>query len=267
MEKQKKISHHFSRHFSGVARRYVSLRKTDPEPILFIKKKLQKLRHIRAADVGCGAGRYDLLLFQHLGKPLRLLCIDSNKQMLEHLRKYLVKNKVKNFQTKKASVESLPIKSNSLDCIFTFNAIHHFSLIKFLREAKRILKNNGYLFIYTRLRSQDKKNIWGKYFPLFNKKELPERRLYELDEFKKATKKIPKLMVQSTHLFKYKRIFDIDKLTEQAKGHHYSTFSLYSKKEFKESLAGFKKNLQRHFRDLKNISWSIENVLLVIRKK
>jgi len=59
----------------------------------------------------------------------------------------------------------------------------------------------------------------------------------------------------------------MDRLLEQAENHHYSTFYLYNKKEFKKSLDGFKQNLQRHFKDLENINWSSENILLVIRKE
>ncbi len=58
-------THH---HFSRIAHKYRDVRTTDLEPVLLIKKKLQKLTEIIAADVGCGAGRYDIKLFDHLGK-------------------------------------------------------------------------------------------------------------------------------------------------------------------------------------------------------
>jgi hypothetical protein len=54
---------------------------------------------------------------------------------------------------------------NSLDAMVTFNAIHHFILSDFLGETSRVLQDNGHLFICTRLRSQNERDIWGRFFP------------------------------------------------------------------------------------------------------
>ncbi len=250
-------------HFSEIAHKYRDLRTTDLEPVIFIKKKLRRLSRVVAADVGCGTGRYDLKLFQNLNNRLYLYCVDTSEEMLKQTRAYLIKHQIKDFETKKALACILPIKDNSLDCVFSFNAIHHFNLPGFLNEVSRILKGEGYLFIYTRLKGQNERNIWGKYFPMFNKKET---RLYKLSELKKILRKVPELRTVSIEFFKYNRISSIGRLLEQAENHHYSTFFLYNKDEFRESLDGFKQNLQRCFKDLKNINWSDENMLLVVRK-
>lgn len=256
-------------HFSEIAHKYRDLRTTDLEPIIFIKKKLKRLSKIEAADIGCGTGRYSLKLFRNLNnRPLNnrlyLYCVDTSKEMLGQSKNYLIKHKIKDFETKKAPACDLPIKNDSLDCVFSFNAIHHFNLPEFLNEVSRVLKDKGYLFIYTRLKDQNEKNIWGKYFPMFNKKET---RLYKLNELKKILRKVPELKIESTEFFKYNRINSMDRLLEQAENHHYSTFYLYNKKELRESFDGFKQNLQRRFKDLKNINWSDENILLVVRKE
>lgn len=250
-------------HFSEVASQYRRLRTTDLKPVLFIKKKLQKYSNIIAADIGCGAGRYDLKLFQNLNKKLFLYCFDNNKEMIKELTIFLKENNIKNFKAKKASAVKIPLPDNSLDCLFTFNAIHHFKILKFLNNASRILKKNGYLFIYTRLRSQNRKNIWGNYFPLFNQKE---NRLYELNELKNLFKKYPDLKIELIKTFKYKRTADLNLLVSRAENHHYSTFCLYKKGEFKLSLNKFIRRIKTHFKDLKNIIWIDENTLLVIRK-
>lgn len=255
---------HIHHHFSKVAHRYRDLRTTDLEPILFIKKKLQKYPKIVGADVGCGAGRYDLKLFQYLGKKLFLYCIDANKEMLKHLTIFLVKHKIRNFKTINSFERKIPLKDNSLDCIFTFNAIHHFKTSQFLKESSRILKDGGYLFIYSRLRSQNRRNIWGTYFPLFNEKET---RLYELNELKSLSSKILGLKIESVEYFKYARFSSLDWLINQAQNRHYSTFYLYGKKEFGQSLERFKQNIRLKFKDLDKISWFDENILLVVRKQ
>lgn len=225
---------------------------------------MQRHSKIVAVDVGCGAGRYDLKMFQYLGKRLFLYCIDANKEMLKHLTDFLVKRGVRNFKTIKAFERKIPLKNNSLDCIFTFNAIHHFRIRQFLKESSRILKDGGYLFIYTRLRSQNRRNIWGKYFPLFNEKET---RLYELNELKSLLRKIRGLKIEFIEYFKYGRVAFLDWLIEQVQNHHYSTFYLYTKKEFEHSLEKFKQNIQRKFKDLNKINWFDENILLVVRKQ
>lgn len=262
----KNIHHHFSK----IAHRYRELRTTDIEPILSIKKTLNKktLKNlpfgIRAADVGCGAGRYDLALFQNLGEKLNFLyCIDANAEMLRRLSIYLGRHKIKKFQTVKSLARKLPLKNESLEAIFTFNAIHHFELLKFLKECGRVLKRGGYLFIYTRLRSQNRRNIWGRFFPLFSRKE---KRLYELSELKRLFNKESVLKIQSLKFLKYARVSSLSQLINRATHHSYSTFYLYGKNEFKQSLEQFRKKLEREFRDLNKIKWFDENILLIIRK-
>lgn len=256
----KNIHHHFSK----IAHIYRDLRVTDLEPIFCIEKKLRKLPEIKAADIGCGAGRYDLALFRYLDKKLYLYCIDANKEILSQLDKYLTEHKIKNFKAIKAPAENLPLKNNSLDVVLTFNAIHHFNLLDFLKEASRVLGDKGYLFIYTRLRSQNKRNIWGRYFPLFMEKET---RLYELDEIKTILRKVLELKIQSIETFKYKRINSLNQLVKQASAHYYSTFSLYNQKEFEQSLDKFKQNIKQHFKGLKNIRWFNANTLFIVRKR
>ena len=53
-------------HFSRIASFYGHIRTTDAQPIRYIGKKLKGSKAIRAADIGCGTGRYDLLLFRYL---------------------------------------------------------------------------------------------------------------------------------------------------------------------------------------------------------
>jgi len=250
-------------HFSKVAHKYEDLRTTDLEPILFIKGKLQNLARIEAADVGCGAGRYDLKLFQYLGDRLRLTCIDSNKEMLGELTRNLREHNIKKFKTIKAPAEYLPLADDSLACVFTFNAIHHFRFLDFLKESCRVLRNDGHMFIYTRLRSQNKRNIWGRYFPKFNEKE---NRLYELNELKNILSNIPALKLESVEHFRYKRVAELEWFVAQARNHHYSTFFLYNEKEFEEALKEFQQNINHHFKNNNGIIWHDENLMLVVRK-
>ena len=250
-------------HFSAIAEKYRNLRKTDSEPIGIIADKLRNLTHIEAADVGCGAGRYDLLLYDYLGDRLKLNCLDVNNEMLKQLDRYLRKNGISNFTTIRSTAESLPFPDNSLDCVCTFNAIHHFNLPDFLNESARVLKSGGYLFIYTRLREQNRRNIWGRYFPQFNQKE---NRLYTLRGLKRAIEGVDDLVTESIASFLYNRISDLGQLLERASSHHYSTFLLYSTEELFQAILGFTTNIMSAYGDTQQIHWYDENSLFIIRK-
>jgi len=53
-------------HFSRLASSYRQVRTTDVEPIPFIGETLKGLPEVKAADVGCGDGRYDILILLSL---------------------------------------------------------------------------------------------------------------------------------------------------------------------------------------------------------
>ncbi|MGI0061438.1 MAG: methyltransferase domain-containing protein, partial [Nitrosotalea sp.] len=179
-------------------------------------------------------------------------------------KEHFVKNNIRNFTTIQSDSHKMPIQTDSLDCVMSFNAIHHFSLNDFLRESSRVLKNDGKLFVYTRLRDQNAKTIWGMHFPSFNQKE---NRLYELDELKLAFENDKNLNIDSVKFFEYHRVYPLEKLVEQVKNHHYSTFKFYRKQEFKEALHKFVQNILNHYDDLDKITWKDQNTLLVIENK
>ncbi len=262
-----KKSKDISLHFTQLARRYRDLRITDHEPIIYITRKLDSmsnLPHIDVADIGCGDGRYSLLLAQHLDGKVRLRCVDNNEHMLERLEAYLATDDVGRFVCVKSDAESLPFGDNSFDCILTFNAVHHFKLTDFLVEVARILRGGGLLFIYTRTPEQNRRNIWGRYFPQFCQKET---RLYHQDELEQVVGGVNSLRLHGTKCFKYERVVSLEHLMEKAANRHYSTLWYYSDSEFNKALDGFKQNLTENFADLDQVRWFDENLLLVVKKE
>ena len=252
-------------YFSEIAGGYRDLRTTDPEPILHIAKRLRGISPVRAADVGCGDGRYDLKLFQHLGHKIeQLYCVDLTQRMLEQVKDYLARHRIRYFEVVRSVTPHLPFPPEHLNCIFSFNSIHHFDVSRFLREVSRILEQGGRLFVYTRFRSQNARNIWGKYFPRFCEKET---RLYEFRELERKVGMIPTLKIEHVQFFTYQRISTLRRLLELARHRHYSTFCKYSDIEFRACLLGFDKNVRNDFNDLRNVRWTDENVLLTIRKE
>ena len=254
----KKVMHD---HFSKIASKYRSVRTTDTKPILHIKNRLNRKTRINIADVGCGDGRYSLELLRCLGDNCFLHCIDINEDMLRRLEDYLTEQNTLNFCVRQDDACRLPLENNSMDCIVTLNAIHHFNIQKFLGETLRSLKDDGHLFIYTRLRNQNSRSIWGKHFPLFT--EI-ENRLYELDELKSHIHQAD-MKIYSAKVFGYHRDSSLERLVEQAKNKHYSTFELYDS-TFGNCLDEFKKNILKNYEDMDNVTWQDENILLEIKK-
>ena len=263
MESDNAVPKKMDRHFSKIAKKYRNLRTTDSEPVSVIVDKLKYLAHIEAVDVGCGDGRYDLLLYKHLGDSLNLTCLDANEEMLKNLSAYLTKNDIVNFSAKRSNAETMPFRDNCMDCIMTFNAVHHFDLPRFLKESSRVLKNKGYLFVYTRLKEQNERNIWGQHFPRFTEKET---RLYSLDILKQSIDSVNSLAIESIVFFAYSRMAHLEQLLYRAGSHHYSTFSLYSPAELEEALKAFSIKIRDQFEDPEKVHWFDENVLFIIKK-
>ena len=250
--------------YSSIAHIYRSLRVTDSAAILYIKDDLGNFDKINAADVGAGAGRYAKLLFDHLGhEKLFISCFDTNEFMLKSLSDYMEDNNYTNFITKIASAEEMPVDDGELDCIFSFNSIHHFNFYKFFDEAIRTLKSGGKIYIYSRTRKQNEDSIWGRFFPLFRKKES---RLFEPDEFEFKLSTIPGLELLETKIFSFDRDNTIDELVERASSRHYSAFFLYEDDEFDYALNKFESNLKENYTDPKSVKWIDEKILYIVQK-
>ncbi|MCP4202775.1 MAG: methyltransferase domain-containing protein [bacterium] len=247
-------------HFRAIAGAYRQLRTCDEAPVLYIRNTFAGRRSIRAVDIGCGAGRYDIFFFRHLPK-LHLTCVDANQRMLEELARYLAKNNITDFATIHASVDDLDLEEERFDAVFSFNAVHHFDFQSFLSKAARAIRNDGWLFIYTRTPSQNAETIWGQYFPSFLEKET---RLYELAQMESWIRDTPRLRLDAVKAFTYRRRSDLDRLLLQARGKHYSTFSLYSNDEFEEAFEAFAGNIRRRYDNSDEVQWFDKNTLLKI---
>jgi SAM-dependent methyltransferase len=249
-------------HFARVSAAYNDVRTTDLGPVLCIREKLKDREHVRGADIGCGGGRYDLLLLQNL-PSVYLTCGDVNQLMVEETARYLKSHGQRNFTALRVDATDFRLAQESLDCVLTFNAIHHFDPIVFLQNATEALRSQGYVFIYTRLRSQNARNLWGRFFPGFVEKES---RLYDLAQVEAWLGQRGSLRLETIEFFRFQRVAPLEHLLHQAENKHYSTFSLYSPEEFGGALSEFKQRIEHRFPDLDRIEWADENVMIVFRK-
>ena len=116
------------------------------------KKMLNKIaslvgRNKKVLDAGCGTGN----LIKLIAENNELIAMDLNKSMLS-----IAMKKTKNFSNvsfKKGSVTELPFENDSFDVITSINVIYHLDEPeKVIKEARRVLKENGKLIISSPLK-------------------------------------------------------------------------------------------------------------------
>lgn len=150
------------------------------------------------------------------------------------------------------------MEAGAYDFVSSFNAVHHFDVPDFLGKSRDGLAAGGRLFVYTRLPGQNARSIWGRYFPGFTEKET---RLLELGDIHRWIEDTPGLRFVSATSLRYRRRSSLERLVEQARRRHYSTFSLYDPDAFEAALAGFQDNVRRRFAD--DVEWHDENLLVL----
>ncbi len=254
------------KHFAQIAPVYRHVRTLDPEPIFAIRDILQKHKKLKKplkiADIGAGTGRYTEILIKIL-KPEKVkpVLLDASFEMLSIAQSYLSGNYKAYFINSLA--ERLPFKDETFDALLVFNAIHHFDFKKFINESRRILKTNGFLFIYTRTQEQNRNSIWGRFFPSFADKEY---RLFWKSDLIKRLKRLKNFEIVSYIEFEYPRISTIDELLNKVFAKHYSTFYLYDDDEYIKAVEIFKDRLFEHYGKSKQITYTDENTLIALKK-
>jgi ubiquinone/menaquinone biosynthesis C-methylase UbiE len=239
---------------SGVAKKFRRLKADVAEPVEIISDILAGLGHIEAVDVGCGAGSYDLLLFKRFGDKLNLTCLDAGEQALARLGEYLQKNDITNFSARRSTAETMPFNDNSLDCVFSFNAVRHFRLLRFLQESARVIKSGGYLFLYTRIREPGEEDIRERYSPEFT-----------LGAVKQALDVSNLLCLESVVFFNHHGMSVLEELKESSHSRQIATYMLCTPEELEKDLEGFSVDIKSQFADPKAVQWFDEHVMLVIK--
>lgn len=124
--------------------------------------------HSIIADIGAGTGKFSKQL---LDRGSTVYCVEPNEDMrncaIKELEKY---NK---FHIINGTATDTKIGDNSVDFITTAQAFHWFDTLLFKKECKRIIHENGIIFLIWNMRdmssdiNQKSFEIFSKYCPKF----------------------------------------------------------------------------------------------------
>lgn len=135
----------------GLYEKYKDNRHWDNHPTIYAERFLHFLRSKKFSgllvDVGCGSGR-DVNYFYCNGLS-DVLGVDSSEKEIESAQKqsqgrFVVDN-----------IEDCSLTNQTVGAVFMINVIHYVDQQKAISEIRRILVNDGYLFIHFNLLIMD----------------------------------------------------------------------------------------------------------------
>jgi ubiquinone/menaquinone biosynthesis C-methylase UbiE len=101
---------------------------------------------MQVLEVGPGNGTYTLAAAQRIGAEGKLVTIDIEPKMIEHVKQKIITESISNIETRVANVYELPFDDQSFDLIYMIAVINEIPDIpQALAEFHRVLKPAGKL--------------------------------------------------------------------------------------------------------------------------
>jgi ubiquinone/menaquinone biosynthesis C-methylase UbiE len=115
----------------------------------------------RILDLGCGTGRFSDALAVSFDSEV--IGLDPSRKMLDQAQHKQYRGRVRLVLGRG---EALPLRSNSIDVIFTSMTFHHFTDRKLVAsECRRVLRDQGRVFVRTGTREQIPSYPYYPFFP------------------------------------------------------------------------------------------------------
>lgn len=123
------------------ARRYAAHRpRGHAEVLAFLRETLAGSLPVgRAADVGCGTGHSTVALLPYAAT---VVGIDPSSEMLKQAERH------PQIEYRRGYAEALPVRASEFDLVSVSSAYHWFDQERFLAEAARVLRPDGWLVLY-----------------------------------------------------------------------------------------------------------------------
>ena len=139
----------FKDHFSGHANCYAAARPHYPIA-LFKWIASQCSQHLCAWDAGCGNGQASAALVQYFDE---VFASDPSSTQITNAVPHA------NIRYAVEPAEQSSLHDHSVDCICVAQALHWFEFERFFNEAKRVLKHDGLLVVWTYEKSSVNRNV------------------------------------------------------------------------------------------------------------
>jgi len=236
--------------YSDIARYYDKVRITSPDYLKFWSSKIAHYgsvdRNSRVLDIGCGTGRFTLMLSKIT--KAEVYAIEPSEDMIgEAIRK----DKKKRVDWNKGTAEKLPFSKEFFDCIYMTFVFHQIkNRKKALAEIYRLLRPNGKCVFMTTSYAHIKRSPLYM-FPGLAAIDLA--RFPSLPEFKRILEKGGFRNVHY-HLDRYKdHRYVLDDYLKRVKSKHISTLSVLSKEEFVRGYEVFERRFKEKYQDYVDI--------------
>jgi len=162
--------------YNSISSKYSSVRSQGWKELSFLFDSVSYKEKV--LDLGCGNGRF---YEDFISKGANYFGVDPSVEMIK-----ICKDSYPQGDFRVAYGNELPFEEEYFDKIFSIAVLHHIPSIssrkEFLKEARRVLKKNGLIFLTVwdlKEKAGGKKNVmipWygskGTYFHCFNLKEL-----------------------------------------------------------------------------------------------
>lgn len=142
------------------ARRYAAHRPRGHAQILaFLRETLAGSLPVgRAADVGCGTGHSTVALLPY---ATAVVGIDPSSEMLKQAERH------PQIEYRRGYAEALPVRAGEFDLVSVSSAYHWFDQERFLAEAARVLRPDGWLVLYKagsvgRITGRNEFDVWRR---------------------------------------------------------------------------------------------------------
>ena len=123
-----------------------------------INKDKNYFRNKKFLDAGCGPGRYMESLNRF--NPKEIIGIDSGADIIKTNKKRF--KKTKNMKFFKSRFDKLFFKNESIDLLVSAGVLHHTntSLSKMIKDHARVLKKNGFFFVFIAGSGGQELDLW-----------------------------------------------------------------------------------------------------------
>jgi len=100
------------------------------------------------ADIGAGSGYFTMRLARAVGDKGRVLALDVDEGMIDHLRQRLAKEQLNNVTTMQVPAHDPLLIDQSVDVVFICDTYHHLEdRAIYMKKVKKGLKPNGRVVI------------------------------------------------------------------------------------------------------------------------